>query len=76
MCRRPITSRRFHKEVFKDVNFSIRRGDSIGICGANGAGKSTLMRLISGVEMPSDGKVSRSMTTSWPIGYTSCFQSA
>lgn len=68
--------RRFHKEVFKDVDFSIRRGDSIGICGANGAGKSTLMRLIAGVEMPSGGKIARSMTTSWPIGYTSCFQSS
>ena len=66
--------RKFQKQVFSNLNFTIRRGESIGICGANGAGKSTLMRLISGVEQPTAGRVERSMTTSWPIGYASCFQ--
>lgn len=66
--------RKFHKHVFHDLNFTIALGDSIGICGANGAGKSTLMRLLAGVEMPTSGTVSRKMTTSWPIGYGSCFQ--
>ena len=68
--------RKFHKQVFSNLNFSIRRGESIGICGADGAGKSTLMRLLAGVEQPSSGKVERRMTTSWPIGYGSCFQPA
>jgi capsular polysaccharide transport system ATP-binding protein len=67
---------KFHKQVFSDLNFTIRPGDSIGICGANGAGKSTLMRMIAGVEYPTTGHVRRSMTTSWPIGYGSCFQSS
>ena len=66
--------RRFQKHVFSNLNFSIRPGESIGICGANGAGKSTLMRLIAGVEQPTTGLVRRGMTTSWPIGYSSCFQ--
>jgi capsular polysaccharide transport system ATP-binding protein len=66
--------RRFHKHVFSNLNFTIERGESIGICGANGAGKSTLMRLIAGVEQPTTGAVRRSMSTSWPIGYASCFQ--
>jgi capsular polysaccharide transport system ATP-binding protein len=65
--------RSFHKTVFTDVNFTIKRGESIGICGANGAGKSTLMRLIAGIEFPTTGKVTRSISTSWPIGYSSCF---
>lgn len=65
---------KFHKQVFSDLTFSIRPGDSIGICGANGAGKSTLMRMIAGVEFPTTGKVDRTMTTSWPIGYGSVFQ--
>ncbi len=60
-------------EVLRDVNLTIRRGDSIGVCGANGAGKSTLMKLIAGVERPTTGKVSRRMTVSWPIGYASAF---
>ena len=34
--------RKFEKQVFSNLNFAIRRGESIGICGANGAGKSTL----------------------------------
>ncbi|KQO04772.1 ABC transporter ATP-binding protein [Sphingomonas sp. Leaf242] len=68
--------RKFEKLVFADLNFTIEKGDSIGICGANGAGKSTLMRLISGVEQPTSGKITRSMTTSWPIGYANAFQSS
>ena len=68
--------RKFEKHVFADLNFAIQRGESIGICGANGAGKSTLMRLIAGVEAPSSGTITRTMSTSWPIGYGSCFQSS
>lgn len=67
---------KFHKQVFSDLTFRINPGESIGICGANGAGKSTLMRMIAGVESPTTGKVKRTMTTSWPIGYGSCFQTA
>lgn len=68
--------RKFRKQVFTDVNFRIEPGESIGICGANGAGKSTLMRLIAGVERPTTGQIRRAMSTSWPIGYSSCFQSS
>lgn len=63
----------FQRTVFSNLNFRINRGDSIGICGANGAGKSTLMRLIAGVEQPTTGAITKTMTTSWPIGYTSSF---
>jgi capsular polysaccharide transport system ATP-binding protein len=67
---------KFQKHIFSNLNFTIKPGESIGICGANGAGKSTLMRLIAGVEHPTDGSVTRTMTTSWPIGYGSCFQAS
>jgi len=66
--------RKFQKQVFSNLSFAIKRGESIGICGANGAGKTTLMRLIAGVEQPSSGRIRREMTTSWPIGLSSCFQ--
>ena len=68
--------RKFEKHVFSNLNFTIEKGESVGICGANGAGKSTLMRMIAGVEQPSTGKITRTMKTSWPIGYGSCFQSS
>ena len=68
--------RKFRKDVFSGLSFHIPTGWSLGICGANGAGKSTLMRLISGVESPSSGRITRTVTCSWPIGYASCFQSS
>ena len=61
-------------EVLQDVTFTIERGDSIGICGANGVGKSTLMKLLSGVERPTSGTVTRTMSVSWPIGLSQAFQ--
>jgi len=67
---------KFTKQVFSSLNFTVEKGVSIGICGANGAGKSTLMRLIAGVEAPSAGRIFRGLSTSWPIGYASCFQSS
>jgi capsular polysaccharide transport system ATP-binding protein len=67
--------RKFQKQVFSNLDFEIPDGAKLGICGANGAGKSTLMRLISGVEHPTSGRVLRNVICSWPIGYTSCFQS-
>lgn len=68
--------RKFEKQVLTDVNLTLNRGESIGICGANGAGKSTLLRLMSGIERPTHGIVTREMSTSWPLGYSSCFQSS
>ncbi len=68
--------RKFEKLVFANLNFTIQRGESLGICGANGAGKSTLMRLIAGIEQPTTGHITRNIQTSWPIGYASCFQSS
>lgn len=63
-------------EVLRGVNLTINRGDSIGVFGANGVGKSTLMKIIAGVERPSSGKVRRTMTVSWPVGYSSAFQTS
>ena len=43
------------KEVFRDVNFTIQRGDRIALVGVNGAGKSTLIRLLTGIEPLTSG---------------------
>lgn len=62
------------KQVLKGINLVIEKGDRIGLLGRNGAGKSTLIKLIGGVEMPTAGKVTRSMTVSWPLGFAGGFQ--
>jgi len=62
------------KHVLKGVDFTIYPKDRIGLLGRNGAGKSTLIRLIGGVEVPTEGKVQRKMTCSWPLGFSGGFQ--
>jgi ATP-binding cassette, subfamily F, member 3 len=44
------------KEVFRDVNFMIERGDRIALVGPNGAGKSTVIRMLDGSEPLSAGE--------------------
>lgn len=41
----------------KDVSFSLEKGDMLGIIGTNGAGKSTLLKAVSGVMIPTKGKM-------------------
>ena len=45
------------KEVFKDVNFELRKGEHIGLIGSNGHGKSTFMKIIAKKEEPTLGEV-------------------
>lgn len=45
------------REIFRNVNLTIPRGQIVGIMGASGSGKSTLMRLISGQTSPARGTV-------------------
>lgn len=41
----------------KDVDLSIEQGEAVGIIGYNGAGKSTLMKLLTGITLPTQGRV-------------------
>ena len=62
------------RTVLHDINLSLQKGEKIGILGRNGAGKSTLIRLISGVEPPSEGEIKRTMSISWPLAFSGAFQ--
>lgn len=43
--------------ALKDVSFTLRRGECLGLIGANGAGKTTLLRIINGLIKPDHGEV-------------------
>ncbi len=73
VCKKYLNRKGWHT-VLDDVSFSLRKGQKVGILGKNGAGKSTLVRLLSGVEPPTSGKITRKMSISWPLGFSGAFQ--
>ena len=62
------------RTVLDGLNLQVEKGQKIGILGRNGAGKSTLIRLISGAEMPTSGRVRRGFRVSWPLAFGGAFQ--
>lgn len=44
--------------IFENLNFSIKRGNIIGIKGITGAGKTTFLHIIAGLLAPKSGKIS------------------
>lgn len=65
---------RLGKKVLDNLNITLLPGERVGLLGRNGAGKSTLIKLIGGVELPTSGRIRRSMSTSWPLGFGGGFQ--
>ena len=41
----------------RDINFSLKRGEALGVIGFNGAGKTTLLRLLAGQLLPDEGEI-------------------
>ena len=54
-----LTRKKCYREHYalRDVNFTVHKGETIGIIGTNGAGKSTILKVITGVLTPTEGKV-------------------
>lgn len=44
-------------ELFKDISFSIQRGETWAILGPSGCGKTTLLYLLAGLKFPTSGEV-------------------
>src|SRR5215475_12019075 len=60
--------------VLAGVSLDVHKGEKVGIFGRNGAGKSTLIRIVSGAELPTAGRVLRTMSVSWPLAFGGAFQ--
>lgn len=43
--------------ALQDVNFEVKKGETVGIIGTNGSGKSTILKIITGVLSPTSGEV-------------------
>ena len=56
-----------------DVTFELEKGDMLGIVGTNGAGKSTLLKAISGIMVPTKGKIQTNGTVAALLELTSGF---
>ena len=57
----------------RDITFSLEKGDMLGIIGTNGAGKSTLLKAISGIMIPTEGRVRTRGTIAALLELTSGF---
>ena len=44
-------------QALRDVSFTLRSGDRLGLVGGNGAGKTTLLRTLAGIYEPVVGRV-------------------
>lgn len=43
--------------ALSNINFTVKKGESVGFIGRNGAGKSTILKLITGVTYPTSGEI-------------------
>jgi ATP-binding cassette subfamily F protein 3 len=57
LSARDLTLRRGPQPLFEQVNFTIYRGDKVGITGANGTGKSSLFAAVLGQLTPDRGDI-------------------
>lgn len=69
------------RPVFQDLDLRIEAGRSLGIVGLNGAGKTTLIKLLTGLEVPSSGRITIDGTdlreldqTTWRQAVAAIFQ--
>lgn len=61
--------------ALKNISFTLREGEVLGVIGRNGSGKSTLLRIIAGIFTPDDGIIEVKGTVSTLLSITAGFQS-
>lgn len=45
------------REILKDINLEVKKGEVVGLIGINGSGKSTLLKLMTKIIYPNKGKL-------------------
>jgi hypothetical protein len=55
------------RALFSDVSFVVNKRDRIALVGKNGAGKSTMLKILAGIQQPTDGHVAVQRDVS--VGY-------
>src|SRR5438045_5775672 len=58
VLRGKLRRERIVVEAVKDISFRVERGELLGYLGPNGAGKSTTIKMLTGILVPSGGRVS------------------
>jgi len=53
----PLTGNKKDYWCLKDINFTVEKGECIGLQGKNGTGKSTLLKIISNIVRPTSGRM-------------------
>ena len=69
----------FHTEVgtrrvLDNVSFRVGMGERMAVLGRNGAGKSTLIQILSGLQRPTHGSITRGLRMSWPLALGGGFE--
>lgn len=54
---RNITKMYYHIPVIKDICFSVKEGEILGLTGPDGAGKSTMIKILAGLAEPTSGEI-------------------
>lgn len=49
--------KKYKQYILEDINFSVEKGQCVGILGANGCGKSTLLSIMAGTKKCDDGRI-------------------
>src|SRR3954468_9526153 len=57
VAARGLAKRFGEREVLHRLDLDIARGEFVAVVGRSGGGKSTLLRLLAGLEVPSDGEL-------------------
>ena len=53
------------RRLFAGINWHLRPGDKVGLCGENGAGKTTLLKMLAGLVTPDAGEIQAARGTTF-----------